>query len=76
VLDELARLVGVREPPVWAEAKRWGAAAPERPRTDRYRLGEGLVGLCGDGWAERPRIEGAWLSGRDLGRALVARLAG
>jgi predicted NAD/FAD-dependent oxidoreductase len=76
VLDELARLVGVREQPVWAEAKRWGAAAPARPRTDRYRLGESLVGLCGDGWAQRPRIEGAWLSGRDLGRALVARLAG
>jgi predicted NAD/FAD-dependent oxidoreductase len=76
VQAELARLVGVREQPVWAEAKRWGSATPARPRVERYRLGEGLVGLCGDGWAQRPRVEGAWLSGRDLGRALVARLLG
>jgi predicted NAD/FAD-dependent oxidoreductase len=75
VREELARLVGVREQPVWAEAKRWGSAAPGRSRVERYRLGDSLVGLCGDGWTERPRVEGAWLSGRDLGRALAARLA-
>jgi predicted NAD/FAD-dependent oxidoreductase len=75
VLEELIRVVGVREQPVWAEAKRWGSAAPARPRAERYRLGDATVGLCGDGWAQRPRIEGAWLSGRDLGQALAARLA-
>jgi hypothetical protein len=74
VLDELRRLVGVHDEPVWAQAKRWGAAEPVVPRDETYLL-DGLVGVCGDGWSQRPRVEAAWLSGRDLGEALAARLS-
>jgi hypothetical protein len=73
VLAEVRRLVGVRDEPVWVRAKRWGAAEPVVARDETYLLG-GLVGVCGDGWSRRPRVEAAWLSGRDLGVALAARL--
>jgi predicted NAD/FAD-dependent oxidoreductase len=36
---------------------------------------ETLVGVCGDAWGPKPRIEQAWLSGDALGRDLAARLA-
>ena len=36
---------------------------------------ETLVGICGDAWGGRPRVEQAWLSGDALGRELAARLA-
>ncbi len=74
VLAEMARLLpGIGEP-VWVEAKRWGSAEPRRGRSSTFYLGEADVAVCGDGWSTRPRIEAAWLSGRDAGHALVARL--
>jgi renalase len=72
-LAEISRLVGATEP-VWAEAKRWGSATPTESRSHTFLLDEQMVGLCGDGWSDRPRVEAAWLSGRDLGRALVPAL--
>lgn len=74
VLDEVRRLLGDLGEPDWVEAKRWGSAEPRRPRSQTYWLGSADIALCGDGWSQRPRVEAAWLSGRDAGRALAERL--
>lgn len=52
---------------------RWTFARPAGGRAEPYALTEGGLGLCGDGWAEKPRVEAAYLSGRALAEALLAR---
>ncbi len=52
---------------------RWTFARPAGGRPEPYALAEGGLGLCGDGWAEKPRVEAAYLSGRTLAEALLAR---
>lgn len=74
VLHEIRRLVGPVGEPTWVQAKRWGSAEPLVPRFDTFSLGPELVGLCGDGWSDRPRIEAAWTSGHNLGREVARRL--
>ena len=54
---------------------RWTFAKPSGTREERYFLGEDLVGVCGDAWSDKPRVESAYLSGVALGRALAERLA-
>jgi hypothetical protein len=57
---------------------RWTFARPVGERTPTYALVDGptgLVGVCGDGWGASPKVETAWLSGRDLGRELAGRLS-
>jgi predicted NAD/FAD-dependent oxidoreductase len=80
VLERLGVLLGADAPaPVHAAAHRWSFASPGEPHADPYlevAVGSGVLGVCGDGWGERPRVEQAWRSGRDLGRALAERLAG
>jgi renalase len=73
-LAEVRRLLGDVGEARWVEAKRWGSAEPRRTRSETFWLGQAPVALCGDGWSQRPRIEAAWTSGRDAGRALVGRL--
>lgn len=73
-LNEVRRLMGAVGEPAWCEAKRWGAATPVLARSDTYYLGPDDVGVCGDGWSDRPRVEAAWTSGRDAGRELARRL--
>lgn len=73
-LAEMDRLLPGLGAPVWVEAKRWGTAQPRRHRDATFFLGEHNVAICGDGWSQRPRVEAAWLSGRDAGRSLAARL--
>lgn len=73
-MAEIRRLVPELGEPEWVEATRWGAAEPRRPRTATYHLGEHDIAICGDGWSQRPRVEAAWISGRDAGAALAARL--
>ena len=53
---------------------RWTFAKPSGRREDRYFLGEDRVGVCGDAWSDKPRVEAAYLSGVALGRALAQRL--
>jgi renalase len=72
----LRPLMGLPEP-VDVHVHRWTFARPVGERTPTHALVDapgGLVGLCGDGWGAAPKVETAWLSGRDLGRALAARL--
>jgi renalase len=73
-LDALAALLGVRSAPVWTHAHRWRFAQPAEPREATFHLGDDGVALAGDGWG-RSKVETAWRSGTDLGRALVDRLA-
>lgn len=76
MLAELSTILGIEEQPRWAHVARWSLSRPREGRAERYHLGAAMVGLCGDGWAERSRVEGAYLSGRALGRALADRLTG
>lgn len=51
---------------------RWTFAKPSGSRSQPYALVDGL-GLCGDGWSDKPRVESAYLSGRALARELLDR---
>lgn len=75
VLDAVRRLLDVGEPED-VHVHRWTFARPTGRREESYALVEGdrLVGACGDGWGETPKVETAWLSGVRLGRALADRL--
>ncbi|MFC7550406.1 NAD(P)/FAD-dependent oxidoreductase [Plantactinospora sp. GCM10030261] len=55
---------------------RWTYARPERTPagTVPYHLDDDNIGLAGDAFG-KPRVQTAWRSGRDLGRALAARLS-
>lgn len=71
------RLMGRLDEPADVHVHRWTFARPIGEREASYVLVDGPggpVGVCGDGWGPRPRVEAAWLSGARLGRALVERL--
>ncbi|MDN5767351.1 MAG: NAD(P)-binding protein [Humibacillus sp.] len=74
MLEALTRLLGIRESPSWSRVHRWSLAHPAGTRERTHHLGDDGIGLCGDSWASTPRVEAAWLSGTELGAALVARL--
>lgn len=73
MIEALRRLLELPEP-AEASVHRWSYAKPADPRDADHHLTAGLIGFCGDGWAAKPRVEGAYLSGRALGQALVDRL--
>jgi predicted NAD/FAD-dependent oxidoreductase len=68
-------LLDIPEAPEWTHAHRWRFASPAEPREQTFHLGADGIALAGDGWGS-PRVETAWRSGTDLGRAVVARLCG
>jgi predicted NAD/FAD-dependent oxidoreductase len=82
LLEELGRLLGrlysggtPADEPVFARARRWSLASPCAPQDRPFALDDELaVGVCGDAWGPKPRVEQAWLSGTALGEALLARL--
>lgn len=77
VVAALRRLMSLPEP-TDVHVHRWTFARPVGERTATHALVDGpggLVGACGDGWGASPKVETAWLSGRDLGRELVGRLS-
>jgi len=61
--------------PAYANVHRWSFAQPTRQRDDPYFLGNDRLGVCGDGWHGKSRVEAAYLSGRALGRAIAERLS-
>lgn len=73
MVEALCRLMGL-DPPQGSHVHRWSLARPIGEREERFRLSESGIGLCGDGWGPSPKVETAWLSGRDLGRSLAERL--
>jgi hypothetical protein len=78
LLGELGRLLDGGVPadePVFARVRRWSLASPCSAQERPFTLdGELAVGVCGDAWGPKPRVEQAWLSGTALGEALLQRL--
>ena len=73
MLAALRRLLDLPAPS-GTHVHRWSLARPTGERAETHLLSERLLGVCGDGWGDPPRVETAWLSGRALGRDLAARL--
>lgn len=70
------RLMDLGEPSD-VHVHRWTFARPTGERETSYALVDGAagpVGVCGDGWGPKPKVETAWLSGMRLGRELAERL--
>ncbi len=74
MLAALQRVLDIDEPPVSTSVHRWSFAHPASTRTSTYLLTEAMVGVCGDAWSNRPRVEAAYLSGVELGEAIADRL--
>ncbi|MGS2619113.1 NAD(P)/FAD-dependent oxidoreductase [Micromonospora sp. LZ34] len=66
-------LLGLPEPAELVHVHRWTYAKPLARAEGTYHLDADGVGLAGDAFGP-PRVQSAWRSGRDLGRALVDRL--
>ncbi len=75
VVDAMRTVLGFADEPVETFAQRWTFAQPAEPRDATFHLSDDGIGLCGDGWSTRSRVEAAWRSGTDLADALIARLA-
>lgn len=73
MLAALQRYVGARRDPVHTAVHRWTFAKPTGGRPEQFLLTGTGVAACGDSWAEKPRVEAAWLSGTALGHELVRR---
>ncbi|MDN5770776.1 MAG: FAD-dependent oxidoreductase [Microlunatus sp.] len=73
LIRALSEVVGVPAPTATL-IHRWTFARPSGARPQPYALTDHQLGLCGDGWAEKPRVEAAFLSGQSLGQALADRL--
>ena len=90
VLAELRHVIGGPvPPPEWQRVHRWPLASARQPHPEPFMLtdgpsgngpvGEGLlgagpIGVCGDAWGPRSRIEQAWSSGDGLAEVLIKRL--
>ena len=72
LVAELCSVLGLPEPR-HAEVHRWTFAKPAGTRAQTFLLTEAGVGCCGDAWSESAKVESAFLSGLELGEALVAR---
>ncbi|MFE0592813.1 NAD(P)/FAD-dependent oxidoreductase [Micromonospora echinospora] len=73
-VEEAVRdLIALPEPADHVHVHRWTYAKPAAGLPEAYHLDDDGVGLAGDAFGE-PRVQTAWLSGRDLGRALARRL--
>jgi predicted NAD/FAD-dependent oxidoreductase len=77
VLAELPKVIGggSMTGPEWSRVHRWSLASARHPHHAGFALAPSLIGVCGDAWGERSRIEQAWLSGDGLAGALLDRLA-
>ena len=75
MVEALRRRLEIPAAPAYANVHRWSFARPTKQRDDPYFLGDDGLGVCGDGWHGKSRVEGAYLSGRALGRAIAERLS-
>lgn len=70
--------LGIETEPVSTHVHRWTFGKPSGSREEPYALDDSLdgalVGVCGDAFSDRPRVEAAYLSGTALGEALAERL--
>jgi renalase len=75
VVEALGELLGT-EWPSWTHVHRWSFGKPVSSHDASFALLESegrRIGFAGDQWCASgtPRVESAWRSGTDLGRALV-----
>ncbi len=75
MLSALMTLLGISEAPRWSHLHRWSVAKPTGAREQPFYLDDNTIGVCGDAWSQRPRVESAYLSGAALGAAIVDRLS-
>jgi predicted NAD/FAD-dependent oxidoreductase len=75
MVDALRKRLAIPTDPVYARVHRWSFARPTKQRDDPYFLGDDGLGVCGDGWHGKSRVEAAYLSGQALGRAIAERLS-
>ena len=68
-------VLGIETAATSARVHRWSFARPTGRRSEPYLLTDNRIGVCGDAWSEKPRVEAAFLSGMALGQAVAARLA-
>ncbi len=73
LVTELCALLDL-DPPRHTEVHRWTFAKPTGSRERTFLLSDGL-GCCGDAWSATAKVESAFVSGRELGEALVAQFA-
>lgn len=76
LLDELPGVIGggSMPAPTFSRVHRWSLASARHPHPEPFTLGDELVGVCGDAWGERSRVEQAYLSGEGMASALLERL--
>ncbi len=71
----LRRTLSIGVDPDWTHVHRWTFARPAAARDEPFLLSDDGIGVCGDAWGGRPRVEAAFLSGVRLAEALVGRLS-
>ena len=78
MLAELGPLLGTATTPEasWARAHRWSLASPLRQHAGASSGWDeaSRIGVCGDAWGERSKVQTAWESGTALGGELVRAL--
>ncbi len=74
MLAAVRRLLELPEP-TRTHVHRWSLAKPAGERPEPFSLSPTGIGVCGDGWGPQSKVEGAYLSGLQLGEALVGRLS-
>jgi renalase len=74
MLAALQRVLSIDRSPTTSQVHRWTFGKPAASRTDTHFLRETLIGLCGDAWSDRPRVESAFTSGTALAAAIERRL--
>jgi renalase len=75
VLAELRHVIGGPvPPPEWERIHRWSLASSREPHSEPYLLTDVPIGVCGDAWGPRSRVEQAWSSGDGLAGELIKRL--
>ena len=75
MVDALREGLDIPAAPAYAKVHRWSFARPTKQRDDPYFLDDDGLGVCGDGWHGKSRVEAAYLSGRALGRVIADRLS-
>lgn len=75
MLQRLREVVGLDASvvPSTTSMHRWSFAKPHGTREAPYLLTTNGLGVCGDGWSTKPRVEAAFLSGHQLGQAILDR---
>jgi renalase len=76
VLAELRHVIGGPvPPPEWERVHHWSLASARETHPEPFRLlTDRPIGICGDAWGPRSRVEQAWSSGDGLAGELIRRL--